>query len=99
MHFRWVNSYEKAITLERFLEVADEGKLENLILPIDAILSFLPEVVVDDPYRILHGQPFRYLGPVGLFKILSEEGVLLGVGRGENRIGRPVKVLATFDDL
>ena len=90
---------EKAITLEKFLEVAEEGKLESLILPIDAILSFLPEVVVDDPYRILHGQPFRYLGPVGLFRILSEEGVLLGVGKGENRIGRPVKVLATFDDL
>lgn len=90
---------EKAVTLEMFLEAADDGKLESLILSIDTVLSFLPEVRVDDPYRILHGQPFRYLGPVGLFKILSSEGTLLGVGRGENRIGRPVKILADFDDL
>ncbi|MEK9148688.1 MAG: tRNA pseudouridine(55) synthase TruB [Candidatus Desantisbacteria bacterium] len=90
---------ENAVSLEKFLEEVSAGKLESLILPIDNALSFLPEVVVDDPYRILHGQPFRYLGPVGLFRILSPEGVLLGVAKGENRIGRPVKVLADFDDL
>jgi tRNA pseudouridine55 synthase len=90
---------ENAVTLERFFEI-DDGKLESIVLPIDKILSFLPEVRVDDPYRILHGQPFRYLGgPVGLFRILSDEGVLLGIGRGENKIGKPVKVLADFDDL
>ena len=87
----------RAVTLEKLESVAQEGKLESCVVPLEALLPDFPELVVHgrEEKNVRHGHTFQLAqalrqgrgaasGPQtapGLLKILSSERRLIAVAR------------------
>jgi tRNA U55 pseudouridine synthase TruB len=86
----------RAVTLERLQEAAQQGKLESCLVRLEALLPDCPELVVRgrEETSVRHGHAFELaqalrpgrggaaLAPVGsLLKILGSERRLIAVAR------------------
>jgi|GEM_PF-2461296 len=87
---------EKAISLEDFKK---ETKREKFIIPIDSALYFMDEAIVSSCERIMEGGSMRFEGGEGFVKIITRDGIFVGIGKNERGILRPIKIIATRDDL
>ncbi|NPA12951.1 MAG: tRNA pseudouridine(55) synthase TruB [Aquificae bacterium] len=81
-----------------FEEVVNRKAVEEMIIPLREALYFFPEVVLDEGFdkRFSFGQRFKIPYQIaGLVKVVSKEGILLGIGRvDDNQILHPVRVLS-----
>ncbi len=87
----------RAVTLEKLVAVAQEGKVESCVIPLEALLPDFPELVVHgrEEKNVRHGHTFQLAQALrsgrgtgvgaqvapGLLKILSSERRLIAVAR------------------
>lgn len=74
---------EHAWTLEQ-LEAMPDAERDNILLPVDAALRDLPEIILDQTsaHFLMQGQPVWKSGnvPAGLIRIYTQTGEFLGLG-------------------
>ncbi|MEW6680494.1 MAG: tRNA pseudouridine(55) synthase TruB [bacterium] len=92
-------SIENAVTLESLKEKAKEKKIEGFIISMSDALYFMDEAVIEDAERIMEGRPVRIEGKEGLLKISTRDGIFIGIGENKKGILRPIKIIATYNDL
>lgn len=92
-------SIENALTLEEFKEKTKEKKMEGFIMPMSNSLYFMDEAVMEDVERIMEGRQIRFEGGEGLVKISTRDGIFIGIGENKKGVLKPVKIIATYDDL
>lgn len=83
---------ERAATLERLREAVGEGRLESLVVPVDALFAAYPECRVSAPQatRFRNGGALDLerldIAGGGIFRVSAPDGVFLGLG--ETREGQ-----------
>ena len=90
-------SLEQAVTLEELIRAAEEGRGEQLLLPVDSFFSQHPALTIQPAQARLcrNGNPFSCAGQDGLYRVYGPEGDFLMLGRLEQ--GRMVTVKSFFD--
>ena len=71
------------ISLDQLAMLAEAGKIDSCLLPVDAGLSGWPLVVIDESltHRFCHGNPVPTdCGETGLVRVYGPENQLLGLG-------------------
>ena len=91
-----------SVRLSEVERLRDEGRLEEILLPVDGVFSGLPRVdLTKEASRLGHnGNPFRrgdllsLDAPEGEVRVYDEAGIFIGiyVWHGEKRQYRPVKM-------
>jgi tRNA pseudouridine55 synthase len=83
-----------AITPEELTALADDGRLSDAVLPVGSLLP-LPHVALDADavWRFVHGSAQPHDGPAGRVAAFDSSGELIGVGRIDESLLRPEKVL------
>lgn len=89
---------EDAYTLEEIQQAADEGRIEELLLPMDRLFEVYParEVSRGQEARIKNGNDIRFKGEEGLYRLYSESGEFLALGRAE---GGSLKTVKSFYEV
>ncbi len=87
-------SIEKSVTLEELEKLVNENNAESVIMPIESALMSYPKIIVTKPqsnrfhnggalgYERLHGDY-----PIGLYRVYSPDGILLGLGEIKSEKG------------
>lgn len=87
----------EAITLEALKEKVKEKK--DFIIKMYDALYFMEEAVVDSPLKVMEERPFRFEGKEGFVRIITKDGIFLGVGKNEKGMLKPIKIIARSSDL
>ena len=86
-------SVDQAVTLEQVQHMADEGRAEELLLPVDSLFDQYPACVVDaaQEKKIRCGNQVESGLAVGMYRVYSQSGDFLMLGRAEDGKMRTVK--------
>ena len=86
-------SIENAHTLDEIKEKAAAGETEKLLLPVDALFSSLSALTVgeESEKRIRCGSDCKIKAADGEYRVYSESGEFLMLGRAENGMLKTVK--------
>ena len=86
-------SVEQAVTLEQVHHMADEGRAEELLLPVDSLFDQYPACVVDaaQEKKIRCGNQVESGLAVGMYRVYSQSGDFLMLGRAEDGKMKTVK--------
>lgn len=76
-------SLEQAVTLEQVQQAADEGRAEELLLPVDAYFDQYPSLTIGagEAWYIRNGAAFPWAGPDGTYRVYGPDGAFLMLGR------------------
>ena len=98
---------EESITLEELTRIVSEGRLDEVMLPLDSAVADWPPLILDEEAagRIVHGQPVAgtmpgqketRMGKGKWARVYSAEGEFLAIARWNQDEGswRPHKVFA-----
>ena len=90
-------SVENACTLAQIQEKAAEGDAESLLLPVDSLFTELPEIIADEirEKKLRCGNDVSWIAADGKYRVYSEKGEFLMLGRVEN--GRLYTVKSFFE--
>ena len=86
-------SVEQAVTLEQVQHMADEGRAEELLLPVDSLFDQYPACVVDaaQEKKIRCGNQVESGLAVGMYRVYNQGGDFLMLGRAEDGKMKTVK--------
>ena len=86
-------SVDQAVTLEQVQIMADEGRAEELLLPVDSLFDQYPACVVDaaQEKKIRCGNQVESGLAVGMYRVYNQGGDFLMLGRAEDGKMRTVK--------
>ena len=86
-------SVEQAVTLEQVQHMADEGRAEELLLPVDSLFDQYPACVVDaaQEKKIRCGNQVESGLADGMFRVYNQGGDFLMLGRAEDGKMKTVK--------
>ena len=86
-------SVEQAVTLEQVQIMADEGRAEELLLPVDSLFDQYPACVVDaaQEKKIRCGNQVESGLAVGMYRVYNQGGDFLMLGRAEDGKMKTVK--------
>ena len=86
-------SIDQAVTLEQVQIMADEGRAEELLLPVDSLFDQCPACVVDaaQEKKIRCGNQVESGLAVGMYRVYSQSGDFLMLGRAEDGKMKTVK--------
>ena len=86
-------SVDQAVTLEQVQFMADEGRAEELLLPVDSMFDQYPACVVDaaQEKKIRCGNQVELGLAVGMYRVYSQSGDFLMLGRAEDGKMKTVK--------
>lgn len=86
-------SLENAHTLDEIKEKAADGTAEAMLLPVDSLFSYAPQLKVNEycEKRIRTGTDCKIKAENGEYRVYSESGEFLMLGRVENGILKTVK--------
>ncbi len=89
---------EDGYTLEDVQRAADEGRVEELLIPVDRLFQAYPACTVSpgQETRIKNGNDIRFKGQEGLYRLYSECGEFLALGRTE---GESLKTVKSFYEV
>lgn len=84
---------DNAVTLSRVQQMADEGRAEELLLPVDCLFSQLEHCTVSaaQEKKIRCGSPVKTGLADGEYRVYAESGEFLMLGRVENGLLNTVK--------
>ena len=84
---------DQAVTLEQVQHMADEGRAEELLLPVDSLFDQYPACVVDaaQEKKIRCGNQVESGLAVGMYRVYSQSGDFLMLGRAEDGKMKTVK--------
>lgn len=84
---------DNAVTLSRVQQMADEGRAEELLLPVDRLFSQLEHCTVSaaQENKIRCGSPVKTGLADGEYRVYAESGEFLMLGRVENGLLNTVK--------
>ena len=84
---------DQAVTLEQVQIMADEGRAEELLLPVDSLFDQYPACVVDaaQEKKIRCGNQVESGLAVGMYRVYSQSGDFLMLGRAEDGKMKTVK--------
>jgi tRNA pseudouridine55 synthase len=84
---------EDAVTVAEVEKARDEGKLDELVIPMSKALCHLPKIIVgEEMARIVANGGRISVDGVGLVRIESGKGRLLALGKCQNGVCQPVRV-------
>lgn len=88
-----VFSVDDAYSLEEVQCAADSGELEKLLRPVDSLFSDYPEYIASasQQKRIKNGNEFRVDAADGQYRVYSDVGEFLMLGRAENGSMKTIK--------
>ena len=86
-------SVDQAVTLEQVQHMADEGRAEELLLPVDSLFDQYPACVVDaaQEKKIRCGNQVESGLAVGMYRVYNQGGDFLMLGRAEDGKMKTVK--------
>jgi len=86
-------SVENALSIDAVQEAADEGRVDELLLPVDSLFSACPEYTASEreEQRIKCGNEIRSLLPYGDYRVYSKTGEFLMLGHAANGVMKTVK--------
>ena len=86
-------SVDQAVTLEQVQIMADEGRAEELLLPVDSLFDQYPACVVDaaQEKKIRCGNQVESGLAVGMYRVYNQGGDFLMLGRAEDGKMKTVK--------
>lgn len=86
-------SVENAVSIEAVQKAADEGRAEQLLLPVDSLFASLNEYTATERevQRIKCGNPIRSQLPCGDYRVYSETGEFLMLGQVADGLMKTVK--------
>lgn len=86
-------SIDDAHTIEEIKTFADEGRLGEIILPVDSMFEGFPHITLTESQKkkCLCGNSFEIAAPDGQYRVYAEDGVFLMLGCVENGILRTIK--------
>ena len=86
-------SVDQAVTLEQVQHMADEGRAEELLLPVDSLFDQYPACVVDaaQEKKIRCGNQVESGLAVGMYRVYNQGGDFLMLGRAEEGKMKTVK--------
>ena len=86
-------SVDQAVTLEQVQIMADEGRAEELLLPVDSLFDQSPACVVDaaQEKKIRCGNQVESGLAVGMYRVYNQGGDFLMLGRAEDGKMKTVK--------
>ena len=86
-------SVDQAVTLEQVQHMADEGRAEELLLPVDSLFDQYPACVVDaaQEKKIRCGNQVESGLAVGMYRVYNQGGEFLMLGQAEDGKMKTVK--------
>ena len=86
-------SVTQAHTLSEIQQYADEGKIEQLLLPVDSIFSGTKKCTASSKSeeKIRCGNAVKTAAPDGIYRVYSMSGEFLMLGRSENGMMKTIK--------
>lgn len=88
-------SVGKSVKLDEFLKLKKQD-IEKILIPLENSLPFLFKIYINEGFdrRFMHGQRFKVpCNKNEIVAVFSKENKLLGIGKVENQILNPIKVL------
>lgn len=84
---------EQAVTLERVAEMAEQGRAEELLLPVDSLfLAFAPMTLTEkQTKRTMVGGQFSVAVSDGTYRFYDHKGRFLALGKVENGTASTIK--------
>lgn len=91
-------SLESAYTLEDVQRAAAEGRIEELLIPVDRLFESYPAhtVSLGQEARVKNGNDIRFNGEEGLYRLYSQSGEFLALSRLE---GSSLKTVKSFYEV
>lgn len=88
----------QAVTIERVIAAAEEGKAEELLLPVQDYFKHVPALTItgESERRARNGNDFRTKAADGRYRVFNAQGEFLLLGEAEN--GR-VKTVKSFFEV
>ena len=88
-----VFTVDRAYSLQQVQKAADAGEFESLLLPVDSLFADFPVYTADDVQmkRIKNGNEFKTNAADGRYRVYSQTGEFLMLGRSENGTMKTVK--------
>ena len=86
-------SVQNAHTLEEIQDLTAKGEIEKIILPVDSMFEDYQSIVLtaDQKKKCLCGNSFELVKPDGIYRVYSDDGGFLMLGRVENGIIYTIK--------
>lgn len=86
-------SVDNAFSIEDVQRAADNGEIEKLLLPVDSLFAEYPAFTVNSEQkkRLMNGNQFRADVESGEYRVYSESGDFLMVGKAVNGYMKTVK--------
>ena len=83
----------EAVPLERVIAASEEGRAESLLLPVESYFKEYPALTISGKaeQRCRNGNDFRCQAEEGLWRVYSEDGEFLMLGRCESGTMKTVK--------
>ena len=86
-------SIEKAHTIEEIQAAADNGGLDEIIIPVDRLFSAYPELTVRDTAekKLRNGNVIKLAAPNGTYRVYTETGGFLLLGEASDNKLKTIK--------
>jgi tRNA pseudouridine55 synthase len=83
----------QAVTLEQVMAAAEEGKAQELLLPVEEYFQSYPKTTIagEQERRCRNGNEFRCEIPDGTWRVYSGEGAFLMLGACQDGVMKTVK--------
>lgn len=86
-------SIEKAHTIDEIQAAADNGGLDEIIIPVDRLFSAYPELTVSDTAekKLRNGNVIKLAAPNGTYRVYTETGGFLLLGEASDNKLKTIK--------
>lgn len=86
-------SIEKAHTIDEIQAAADNGGLDEIIIPVDRLFSAYPELTVRDTAekKLRNGNVIKLAAPNGTYRVYTETGGFLLLGEASDNKLKTIK--------
>lgn len=86
-------SIENALTLDQIRAHAEQGSINDIVIPVDALFNDMEKIILDaqNTEKILNGMFINVPRPDGEYRVYSHKGEFICVGKSENNILKIVK--------
>ena len=88
-----VFSVENAYTLDEVIREAEIGDVSSLLLPTETIFSEYERITVSASAeaKVRNGNPVSFSAPDGTYRVCSQQGEFLALGKCEDGIMKTIK--------
>lgn len=92
---------EDAVAVEQVEDLASQGRLGEILLPMREAVADYPSVTVGpgDGAKLVNGQPLAATGQEGPVAVVTGDGTLVAMVADRDGAARPLAVLASREDL